>query len=213
MHTNLLVNKFCNLLMRSGNKTKALSLFSQGFTQFLKSNSGTNLNVPQVSKKNMPLEMQRYVQVKDPVFHELSALPARTQHTTKVHTIPGQPLKEEQSQGKLVGTKQSNISPENMLHTLTENVRPCIEIRKVRVARATYQVPAQISKSKGQTLALRWIIEFAHKRRQREKISFALALAQELYLAYNKQGGARQRRSELHRLAEANRSSIRYRWW
>ena len=100
-----------------------------------------------------------------------------------------------------------------LLHKLIENVRPCLEIRKVRVARATYLVPAQINKSKGQTLALRWIIEFAKKRRLQHNLSFPIALAQELKLAHEKQGSARQRRSELHRLAEANRANITYRWW
>ena len=93
------------------------------------------------------------------------------------------------------------------------NVRPLIEIRRVRVARATYQVPAQISRLKGETLAVRWIIEFANKKKQRDKTSLAQALALELASAYRKQGGPRQRRSELHKLAEANRSYIRYRWW
>ena len=110
-------------------------------------------------------------------------------------------------------TSDSKIPCENILTIIIENVRPCIEIRKVRVARATYQVPAQISRLKGETLALRWIIEFANRKKEKDKISLAQALAFELASAYRKQGGPRQRRSELHKLAEANRSNIRYRWW
>ena len=109
--------------------------------------------------------------------------------------------------------KNNKIVPESILDTIIENVRPCIEIRKVRVARATYQVPAQIGKSKGQTIALRWIIEFANKAAVSNKISFPEALAEQLKLAFRKQGPVRERRSQLHRLAEANRSYMRYRWW
>ena len=109
--------------------------------------------------------------------------------------------------------EKNKIVPESILDTLVENVRPCIEIRRVRVARATYQVPAQIGKSKGQTLALRWIIEFANKTKVSNKVSFPEALAEQLKLASRKQGPVRERRSQLHRLAEANRSYMRYRWW
>lgn len=232
MHTNTLVNKFCNLLMRSGNKSRALALFSQGFAAFLKFNtfysslpSATGRPGPtnSTSKKPSHTDGQKYVQVRNPVFSELCAPVSCAQVKSSNGLLVGSTSnlgQAAQATGSGSGfekpspqTKTNLPSPESLLETLIENVRPCIEVRKVRVARATYQVPAQISKSKGQTLALRWIIEFAHKRRQKDKISFAQALAEELHSAYKKQGGPRQRRGELHRLAEANRSCIRYRWW
>ena len=45
------------------------------------------------------------------------------------------------------------------------------------------------------------------------KLTFSQCLADEIFDAFLKQGYARQKRDELHRLAEANRAYIRYRWW
>ena len=234
---NTLVNKFCNLLMRSGNKTKALTLFSQGFTLFLKScNTQNTVSVlPRQRKKSflgynpkkdlfVPKEILSSA-TKDG-FSEGKTNPHKLLSQQETHLAPSTALSlpyapKSASTGKAASAtlgplrqrKCELLFPENLLHTLIENVRPCIEIRKVRVARATYQVPAQINKSKGQSVALRWIIEFANKRKQKDRVTFAEALAQELKLAHNKQGGARQRRGEVHRLAEANRTSMRYRWW
>ena len=54
---------------------------------------------------------------------------------------------------------------------------------------------------------------FSKKKQKNSKLKFAQCLADEIYDAFKKQGQARQKRDELHRLAEANRAYIRYRWW
>lgn len=100
-----------------------------------------------------------------------------------------------------------------MLSALVENIRPSLEVRKVRVAKATHLVPKGIPRKRGETIALKWLVESANKRRQREKISFPRSLALEMQDAYHKQGTPRERRGELHRLAESNRLNVRYRWW
>lgn len=169
-----LLNKFCNLLMRSGNISKARGICTKGFNHFLQLadqfNSREKLEKTQLKQKG--------------VFYNFK-----------------------------VEKPNTNNPIEGILHRLIENVRPLVEVRRVRVARATHQVPAQISKPKGQTLALRWIIEFANKRKQKDLLSFDKALALELLDAHKKRGGPRQRRGEVHRLASANRSVMRYRWW
>ena len=111
------------------------------------------------------------------------------------------------------GTTPGPYGMENILHQIIENCRPCISLRKVRLGRVSHEVPAPINKSKGQSLAVRWIIEFANKRKQKECTTFPRALSQELTNAYRKSGGPRQRRNEVHRLGQANRSAVRYRWW
>jgi len=93
------------------------------------------------------------------------------------------------------------------------NCMPSLEVRKVRVAGTTYLVPAMIAKKKQEALAMRWIIEAAKKKKKVSKLSFAQCLADEIFDAFLKQGYARTKRNELHRLAEANRAYIRYRWW
>ena len=106
---------------------------------------------------------------------------------------------------------KSNLSV--YLQKAVENVTPNLEIRKVRIGRKTYQVPALISQKKGEGLAIRWIIDAATQSNKKSKADFSDSLAQELLLAYNKKGQARQKRDELHKIAQANRAYIRYRWW
>jgi small subunit ribosomal protein S7 len=106
-----------------------------------------------------------------------------------------------------------NLPAINIIFQAIENVKPYIEVRKVRIAGKTYQVPAIIAKNKQQTLAIRWIIECARKRKKVSKQSFSQCLANELLESFKKQGQARQKRDELHKIAESNRAYVRYRWW
>lgn len=94
-----------------------------------------------------------------------------------------------------------------------ENITPNLEVRKVRVAGSTYLVPAVISKKKQETLALKWVLESAKKRQKNTKLDFSRSLADEILDASRKIGQSRQKRDELHRLAQMNRAYIRYRWW
>ena len=110
--------------------------------------------------------------------------------------------------------KQAEALPApEIMEQAIKNCMPSLEVRKVRVAGTTYLVPAMIPKKKQETLAIRWIIEAAKKKKKTSKLSFAQCLAEEIYDAFSKQGYARTKRNELHRLAEANRAYIRYRWW
>lgn len=100
-----------------------------------------------------------------------------------------------------------------LLSQAVENVTPNLEVRKVRVAGSTYLVPAVLSKKKQETLALKWLLESAQKRQKNSKLDFSTCLADEILDASRKIGQARQKRDELHRLAQTNRAYIRYRWW
>lgn len=99
------------------------------------------------------------------------------------------------------------------LQIAVSNVSPPLECKKCRVAGASRQVPAIVPQRRGHTLAMRWLIEFARKRQKKSKSSFSQCLAQELVDAYQKQGGARQRRDQLLQLSSGNRGYLRYRWW
>jgi small subunit ribosomal protein S7 len=94
-----------------------------------------------------------------------------------------------------------------------ENLTPNLEVRKVRVSGSTYLVPAVLAKKKQETLALKWLIEAAKKRQKNARFDFSTCLAEEILDASRKLGQARQKRDELHRLAQLNRAFIRYRWW
>ncbi|MDA0270864.1 MAG: 30S ribosomal protein S7 [Chloroflexi bacterium] len=89
------------------------------------------------------------------------------------------------------------------------NATPVIEVKPRRVGGATYQVPIDIRTERRQTLALRWIRDSARRRAGR---SMTEKLASELLDAANNQGSAVRRKEDTHRMAEANRAFVHYRW-
>ena len=111
--------------------------------------------------------------------------------------------------------KSNTPSPSliNCLEQALINVEPSLEVRKKKIAGITRQIPSTLSKSRGQGLAIRWIVESARSRRRKEGKRFSECLAEELVSAYHKKGEPRQKRDALHKLAESNRSFLRYRWW
>jgi small subunit ribosomal protein S7 len=95
-----------------------------------------------------------------------------------------------------------------------ENVKPILELKKVRIAGSTQLVPSIISKDRQNTLAIRWIVEAAKKRRNsKQNLSLDKCLLTEIVDASRKIGVVRKRRDDLHKLAEANRGFSHYRWW
>ena len=89
------------------------------------------------------------------------------------------------------------------------NVTPVIEVKPRRVGGATYQVPVDIRSERRQALALRWLLDSTRRRGGR---SMSEKLAAELLDAANNAGNAIRRKEETHRMAEANRAFVHYRW-
>ena len=89
------------------------------------------------------------------------------------------------------------------------NIMPSLEVKARRVGGATYQVPIEIRPERRQTLALRWLVEFARKRSER---AMADRLAGEILDASNNTGNAVKRREDMHKMAEANKAFAHYRW-
>jgi small subunit ribosomal protein S7 len=90
-----------------------------------------------------------------------------------------------------------------------ENVKPLLEVRSRRVGGATYQVPVEVRAVRRQTLALRWLVEYARKRNERTMVE---RLANELFEAANERGSSFKKKEDIHRMAEANKAFAHYRW-
>ncbi len=99
------------------------------------------------------------------------------------------------------GNKDSN--PLDILRRAIDNVKPKLEVKSRRVGGATYQVPMEVTPERQLSLAMRWIVGFAQKRRG---ISMLRALAAELKDASNAQGNAIKKRDDVHKMAQANRA-------
>ena len=97
----------------------------------------------------------------------------------------------------------------NAFEQALENVTPALEVKARRVGGATYQVPMEIRADRKQSLAIRWLVEYARKRNEH---SMEAKLAGEIMDAINGQGGAFKKKEDTHKMAEANRAFAHYRW-
>jgi len=89
------------------------------------------------------------------------------------------------------------------------NAMPALEVKPRRVGGATYQVPVEVRPERRGALAQRWLIIAA---RERSGSPIADRLYTELLEASRGSGVAVRRREDLHRMAEANRAFVHYRW-
>ena len=108
------------------------------------------------------------------------------------------------------------VEKRNVYHFLQRainNVKPTLQVRKVRIARSIYQVPFIMKRERQEKNAVRWIIESAKKKSRHSGATFSECLASSVLEAFTAQGQAREKRDQLHRTAEANRAYLRFRWW
>lgn len=90
-----------------------------------------------------------------------------------------------------------------------KNSTPLVEVKPRRVGGATYQIPVEISATRRQALAMRWLIDSARKRSGRD---MAARLAGELLDASRNEGATVKRREDTHRMAEANQAFAHFRY-
>ena len=88
-----------------------------------------------------------------------------------------------------------------------DNARPQVEVRSKRVGGANYQVPREVKRARQQSLAIRWLVDFARKKKGKP---MSQRLAEEFVDAYNGTGQAVQWRENIHKMAEANKAYAHY---
>ena len=90
-----------------------------------------------------------------------------------------------------------------------ENVRPRLEVKSRRVGGATYQVPVEVPANRANALAMRWMRDFARKKKGRPMEN---KLADEILAAYKGEGAAVKKRDDTHKMAQANRAFAHFRF-
>jgi small subunit ribosomal protein S7 len=105
--------------------------------------------------------------------------------------------------------KRSGSDPLATFKKAMDNVRPALEVKPKRVGGATYQVPVEVNARRATTLAVRWMVTFARKRREK---TMSERLANEILDASNGTGASVKRREDLFKMAESNRAFSHYRW-
>jgi len=88
-------------------------------------------------------------------------------------------------------------------------ISPIVAVKPKRVGGSIYQIPTEVPKRRSSSLALRWLITSAKARSDK---TMGQRLAYELLDAYEGRGGAVKKKSDVQRMAEANRAFSHYAW-
>lgn len=108
--------------------------------------------------------------------------------------------------------EKTGKNPLTIFELALTTVAPKMEVRPRRVGGASYQVPTEVRGDRREALAIRWIINAARARSNREYHSFGQKLAAELMDASQGQGAAVKKKEDTLRMAEANRAFAHFRW-
>ncbi len=90
------------------------------------------------------------------------------------------------------------------------NVRPQLKVKSRRVGGSTYQIPMEVKSQEKDSLAMRWIIQYAEARSGKglsEKLAVEIMNA-----AKGENAGSVKKKEDTHRMAEANKAFAHYRW-
>ncbi len=110
---------------------------------------------------------------------------------------------------EILKQKTSEDSPLKVFNKAIDNVRPKLELKPRRVGGATYQIPIEVNLRRGNSLAMRWIRDFARNKKGK---AMRIKLADELLAAYKGEGSAIKKRDETHKMADANKAYAHLRW-
>ncbi|MBM3959496.1 MAG: 30S ribosomal protein S7 [SAR202 cluster bacterium] len=105
--------------------------------------------------------------------------------------------------------RETNRPGLEVFEQAVRNVTPAVEVKSRRVGGATYQVPTEVRPERRVSMSLRWLVAAARARAGKP---IAQRLYEELLDASRGQGTSVRRREDLHRMAEANRAFVHYRW-
>lgn len=96
-----------------------------------------------------------------------------------------------------------------VFNDVLKKISPLVEVKSRRVGGATYQVPVEVRPDRQLVLAMRWLIEAARKRNEKDMDN---RLALELMDARDGRGNTIRKKEEVHKTAEANRAFSSLSW-
>ncbi len=108
-----------------------------------------------------------------------------------------------------VSQKAKTENPIETFKKALSNATPLIEVKARRIGGSTYQVPIDVKPDRGSALASQWIIEAARKRGGKSMIE---KLTNEIMDASNSTGSAVKKKEDTHKMAEANKAFVHYRY-
>jgi small subunit ribosomal protein S7 len=103
-------------------------------------------------------------------------------------------------------TSQDGLS---VFKKAVDNVKPAVEVKSRRVGGANYQVPVEVPNERRTSLAIRWLISYSKDRTEK---SMSEKMANEFIQASKNEGGAVRKKIDTHKMAEANKAYVIFRW-
>jgi len=105
--------------------------------------------------------------------------------------------------------EKNKREPMEIFDLALKNAGPILEVKPKRIGGATYQVPRPVPAVRGETLAMRWLIQAAKNKKGK---TMKEKLAEELTSASKNEGAAVKKKTDTHRMAEANRAFAHFAW-
>ena len=96
-----------------------------------------------------------------------------------------------------------------VLDTAFNNAGPQLELKSRRIGGANYQIPYEVKSERKIALAMKWIIDAARSRKGKP---MEIKLAEEIINAYNNTGVAIKKKTDTHKMAEANKAFAHFAW-
>ena len=105
--------------------------------------------------------------------------------------------------------QKTGEEPLKLFKKALSNVKPAVEVKSRRIGGATYQIPVEVRQNRRQSLAIRWIRDYARARNGKTMID---RLADEFIDASNGRGGSVKKREDVYKMAEANKAFAHLKW-
>ena len=100
-----------------------------------------------------------------------------------------------------IANEQGQQDPVAVFKKAIENIKPQLEVKTRRVGGANYQVPIEVAPARSNALAMRWLIKYS---RERSENTMADRLGNEIWQAFNNEGGAVRKKVEVHKCHHKN---------
>lgn len=108
--------------------------------------------------------------------------------------------------------RKQNVIPEEVMEKVTDTIGPKMTVRPRRIGGASYMVPKETTPKHRLFLAVRWIVDAARLRSNKEYHTFSEKLAAEFMDAVNGKGAAFEKKQQAEKLAEANKVFSHFAW-
>jgi small subunit ribosomal protein S7 len=105
--------------------------------------------------------------------------------------------------------EKTGEEPLKVFKKALSNVKPAVEVKSRRIGGATYQIPVEVRPARRQSLALRWLRDYASERSGKTMMQ---KLADEIIDASQNRGGSVKKREDVYKMAEANKAFAHLKW-